>query len=134
MENLETVTQMPVEGISQKGWQIVTLLQCSHGVEINAADFWKSGIEYAESSLFRGTFPVLLEASEKRYLNAFPCFLSRHLSTVCRDCSSPWTPISCMWQGAPLPSALSYRFEDSSGTGGKTPTPNTRCSHVGGAK
>lgn len=69
---------------------------------------------------FQGSFQVLLEASERRYLNTFQCFLSRLLSTVCRDCSSPWTPISCVWQGTSLPSALSYGFEDSSGTGGKS--------------
>lgn len=50
MENLETVTQMPTEGISQKGRQIVTLLQCCHDMEVNVTDFWKSAIGTAERS------------------------------------------------------------------------------------
>lgn len=106
MENLETVTEMPTGGISQKERQIVTLLQRSHGMEVNVEDFWKSGIDYAETSFFSRTFHVLLEASEKRYLNTFQCFLSRHLSTAYGDCSSPWTLISCTWQGAPPPLCL----------------------------
>ena len=65
MENPETVTQIPTEGISQKGRQTVTLLQRSHGMEVNVKDFWKSGIDYAETSFFSRTSQVLLEASEK---------------------------------------------------------------------
>lgn len=100
MENMETVAQMPAEGISQKGKQTVTLLQYSHGIAVNVEDFWKSGIDYAETSFFSRMFQVLLEESEKRYLNTFQHFLSRHLSTASRNCPSPWTPISCMRQGA----------------------------------
>lgn len=51
MENLKTVTQMPTEGISQKGRQTVTLLQHSRGVEVNVKDISKSGTVLQRSNI-----------------------------------------------------------------------------------
>lgn len=66
MENLETVTQMPTQGISQKGKNTVVHMQCFYGMEVNAEDLWKSEIDYAETS-FSGTSGSIRKAVSKHF-------------------------------------------------------------------
>lgn len=120
MENLDTVTQTPTEGISQKGRGRATLLKWSQSMEVNnkgflevnIKGFGKSGVVYTVTSFFNRMF----QGRE---------MISKHFSmfSICPlPLGTALHPGLLSQRGTTSSLPCAYRFEDSSVISGKMPS------------